>query len=103
MKISFKITILMTALIALSLGVTVPLMSVRSWNTARGLGLGLAQTRAHQVAAEMRVYMESAWYKASTLAAMMSEFESISPADRRQFLNRVARTALEENPYLINT
>ena len=103
MRISFKITLLMILLIALAFGITLPIMSTQSWNTARDLGLSLAQIRAHQVAAEMRAYMESAWYKANTLASTISQFESISPADRRAFLDRVIRTTLEDNLYLINT
>ena len=103
MKISFKITLLMVALIVLAVGIIVPMMSVQSWNTARGLGLSLSQIRAHQVAGEMRAYMEAAWYKASSLATVISEFESIAPVDRRTFLDRIIRTTLEENLYLINT
>jgi len=103
MKISFKITLLMVALVVLAVGIIVPVMSVRSWSTARGLGLSLAQTTSHQVAAEMRAYLEAAWYKASTLAGVMSQFESIPPAGRRTFLNSVMRTTLEENYNLVNT
>ena len=102
MKISFKITILMISLIVLALGIVIPMMSVQSWNTARVLGLSLSQIRAHQVASEMQAYMETAWYKASTLANTMSEFESIPPAARRTFFTRVMRTTLEDNDKLIN-
>ena len=103
MKISLKITLLMIALIVLAVGVIIPIMSVQSWNTARSLALAFSHARAHQVASEMQAYMESAWYKTSSLARTMSEFESIPPAARRFFLDRVIRATLEDNIYLINT
>jgi len=93
----------MVGLIVLAVGVIVPVMSVRSWNTASGLARTLSQIRARQVAAEMQVFMEAAWYKASTLSSAIAEYERIPPAARRSFLDGVLRSTLDDNEEIINT
>jgi len=102
MKIGFKITLLMVALSAASIGAVGIVLIFQAWGTAENLAGNLTRVRARQVGGELDSFLEKRWSMVSAAAAMMGEFESIPAAGRRAFLNNAVRSMAEADVFVAN-
>ena len=102
MKIGFKITMLMVILNIVSVGVIGSVLIARAWETSESLAGTLTLIRARQLGQEYVTFLENHWFKVSSAAAIMGEFDSIPVAGRRAFLDNMVKSMVESGEFVAN-
>jgi len=97
MKISFKLMVIMIALGLFSVASVGITLLIRSRGSITGISEQYALSMAKDSASQIRVFLDSCFYKVQTTANVMEQYQHIVPNDRRNIFNVILESLVSTN------
>ena len=101
MRIGIKLTLIMIALGFLSVGSVGGVLLFRSSASILELANTSTRTLAEKSADEIKIYLESYWHTAETMAEMFEQYDSIPVQSRRGVINAMLQNLALANPHVL--
>jgi len=97
MKISFKLMVIMIALGLFSVASVGITLLIRSRSSITGVSEQYALSMAEDSASQIRVFLDSCFYKVQTTANVMEQYQHIVPTNRRNMFNVILEGLVSTN------